>query len=196
MLFSFLFYSTILVNAVWHGVWGEIIHDSLRHCPVVGSNIIPKSTVEFPRPQHPPHPVLPTRAVPSPPESKDHISPFSSVCVRAVMLVHRVLLSGKPWNIFTSIQSSEVHLPPLIIDLHGSSLVKVQRSHHRSESHSHDTQRKKECCFKAPVNLTDQLHVSHRSLMLRFSHWGTVALGTASAFFTSQKELPRDFNLN
>lgn len=132
----------------------------------------PKINCGVPKATAFPHLALPTRAAPSSPESKDHISPFFSVHVRAVMLIQKVLLSGELWNIFTLIYSSEVHLPPLITDLHGSSLVKAQWRSHRSESHStwHAERGKKEYCFKATVNPRDQLHASHRSFILRFPH--------------------------
>lgn len=119
-----------------------------------------------------PHSVLPTRAVPSPAESREHISPFFSVHARAVMLTHKVLSSGQPWNIFTLMCSLGAHLAPLIIDLHSSSLVKVQGRSHRPDSHSswHAERGKTDCCSKETVCPRNQLHVSHRSFTLTFPH--------------------------
>lgn len=119
-----------------------------------------------------PYLVLPTRAVPSPPASRDHISPFFSVHARSVMLTHKVLSSGQLWNIFTLMCSLGAHLAPLIIDLHGSSLVKVQGRSHRPDSHStwHAERGKTDYCSKETVSPRNQLHVSHRSFTLMFPH--------------------------
>lgn len=87
---------------------------------------------------------------------------------RAVMLTHKVLLSGQLRNIFTLMCSLGAHLAPLIIDLHRSSLVKVQGRSHRPDSHStwHAERGKTDYCSKETVSLRNQLHVSHRS-----PHW-------------------------
>lgn len=110
------------------------------------------------------------------------------------MLAHKVLLSGKPWNILTLIYSLGAHLAPLIIDLHSSSLVEVQGRSHRPDSHSTwHAERGTDCCSKETVNPKNQLHVSHRSFILTFPHEGTVAQGTVSVFSTSQKKAAKRF---
>lgn len=141
--------------------------------------------------------VLPTRAVPSPPESRDHISLFFSVHARAVMLTRKVLLSGQLWNIFTLMYSSGALLASLIIDLHGSSLVKVQGRSHRPDSDStwHAERGETDYCSKETVNPRNQLHASHRSFILMSPHQGTAALRTLSPFSTSQERTAKRFQL-
>lgn len=55
---------------------------------------------------------------------------FIPLCMPELSHAQRGLLSGQLWSIFTLIYSLVVHLPPLIIDLCSSSLIKAQRRSH------------------------------------------------------------------
>jgi len=64
---------------------------------------------------------------------------FIPLCMPELSHAQRGLLSGQLWSIFTLIYSLVVHLPPLIIDLCSSSLIKAQRRSHGVRVSFHTT---------------------------------------------------------